>query len=233
MEVNEAYEIIRQSVVKIETPQGSGTGFLVSNGKNKEICGIATASHVIHHAHLWQEPIRITHEASQKSRFLHHTERAVISDPNADIGSIVFAREDIGFPETPVAITPPDKYLKIGTDVCWIGYPAVVNQPLCLFSGKISSWMEVDKAYLIDGVAINGVSGGPVFAVFEKAIMIIGVVSAYVPNRATGEALPGLCIARDVTYLHDELNKFKNFDEAKEEEAEETQANQSGDDNSE
>ena len=93
--------------------------------------------------------------------------------------------------------------------------------------------MEVDKAYLIDGVAINGVSGGPVFTVFKNMIMIIGVVSAYAPNRATGEALPGLCIARDVKNLHDELNKFKNFDEAKEEEAEETQANQSGDDNSE
>lgn len=236
METHEAFEIIRQSVVRIDTPQGSGTGFLVANGRNKEICGVATASHVIHHTHLWQEPIRITHELSGKTRFLHHSERAVLSDPDCDIGSIVFGRGDIGFPENPLPITPQEKHLKIGKDVCWIGYPAVVNQPLCLFSGKVSSWIEVQKAYLIDGVAINGVSGGPVFTIFEDTIMIIGVVSAYVPNRSTGEALPGLCIARDVTRLHDEISRFNNFDQAKEEEAEEIkekEVNQAREDNSE
>ena len=221
MEVCDAYEVIRQSVAKIETPQGSGTGFLVSNGKNKKICGIATASQVIHHAHLWQEPILITHETSQKSNFLHHSQRAVLSDPNADIGSITFVRGGIEFPENPIEITPLNRYLRIGSEVFWVGYPAVAPQStLCLFSGKISFWRQAEKVYLIDGVAINGVSGGPVFTVIEGNIIIIGIISAYIPNRTTGEALPGLSIARDVTSLHNEINKFKSFDEAKEKEAE-------------
>jgi hypothetical protein len=49
---------------------------------------------------------------------------------------------------------------------------------------------------------------------------VIGVVSAYIANRATGEALPGLCVIRDVKQLQDLLKRFKSMDEAKEKEKE-------------
>ncbi|HOX01798.1 MAG TPA: hypothetical protein P5555_05105 [Candidatus Paceibacterota bacterium] len=34
-------------VVRISTPSGSGTGFLISNGRNNDIAGVATAAHVV------------------------------------------------------------------------------------------------------------------------------------------------------------------------------------------
>jgi len=38
------------------------------------------------------------------------------------------------------------------------------------------------RTYLVDGVAINGVSGGPVFYTATKGIEVIGSVSAYLPT---------------------------------------------------
>lgn len=46
-----AVEILESHVVRILTPRGSGTGFLISNGHNNAICGFATAAHVVDHAH--------------------------------------------------------------------------------------------------------------------------------------------------------------------------------------
>jgi hypothetical protein len=68
---------------------------------------------------------------------------------------------------------------------------------------------------LIDGVAINGVSGGPVFhGPTAKDIQIIGCVSAYHANRATGEALPGLLRAQDVSHFENAAAFVKSRDEA-------------------
>ena len=39
--------------------------------------------------------------------------------------------------------------------------------------------------------------------------------SAYVSNRATGDTLPGLSIARDVSHFHDAISAIKSLDEAK------------------
>jgi hypothetical protein len=43
-------------------------------------------------------------------------------------------------------------------------------------------------------------------------------VSAYIPNRATGDVLPGLAVIRDVIQFQELANTFKSFDQAKEEE---------------
>ena len=70
----------------------------------------------------------------------------------------------------------------------------------------------------MDGVAINGVSGGPAFhvtGVEEMPVLIMGVVSAYVPNRATGETLPGLSVVRDVAQFHELAPTFASLDQAK------------------
>ncbi len=75
-----------------------------------------------------------------------------------------------------------------------------------------------DEAYLVDGVAINGVSGGPAFAIVGKEIVIMGVVTAYVPNRATGEVLPGLAVVRSVKQFHELAPQFADLDQAKSQE---------------
>ena len=80
--------------------------------------------------------------------------------------------------------------------------------------------MEAEEAYLVDGVAINGVSGGPAF-IPEK--MLIGVVAAYIPNRATGEPLPGLAVVRGVGQFHEVAESFRSLDEAKAQETQPTE----------
>lgn len=68
---------------------------------------------------------------------------------------------------------------------------------------------------MINGVAINGVSGGPVMYFTEvEGVQVVGSISAYISNSDTGETLPGLAIARDVSYLHDMISKIKSLDEA-------------------
>jgi hypothetical protein len=70
--------------------------------------------------------------------------------------------------------------------------------------------------HLGDGVAINGVSGGPAFAMTDGDVdvQMVGVVSAYVPNRLTGETLPGLAVVTDCAEFHDMVAGFKSLEEA-------------------
>lgn len=76
-------------------------------------------------------------------------------------------------------------------------------------------------AYLIDGVAINGVSGGPVmYGTETDGIQIVGTVSAYQANRVTGETLPGLLIAQDVSHFHTVASTVQSLDEASKKKAE-------------
>ena len=97
-----------------------------------------------------------------------------------------------------------------------VGYPYIEPYNLCFFSGCISARRDDRKAYLIDGVSINGVSGGPVFcSVEEEDIEIIGIISAYIANKATGETLPGLSIAQDVSHFHNVLQAIRSIDEAR------------------
>jgi hypothetical protein len=213
---SEAVDLIQPHVVRISTPRNSGTGFLISNGKNNAIAGIATAAHVVDHAHFWEEPIRIDHVT--KSIVVRHQERAIFLDPNRDTAAILFQRGDLPLPQDPLPLVPKDKFLKVANQIGWLGFPAIPAANLCFFTGNISAWVESQGAYLVDGVAINGVSGGPAFHItgFNPPVIVIGVASSYVPNRATGEVLPGLSVVRDVKQFHDLAPTFASLDQARE-----------------
>jgi len=212
-----AVEHIHPHIVRIDTPQSSGTGFLISNSHNNAFCGIATAAHVVYHAHDWEEPIRIAHVS--KSIVIRSHQRKIFLDPIRDTATILFDRGELPLPPDPLSLIPKDKSLKVGTKVGWLGFPAIPDANLCFFEGSVSAWLETQTAYLIDGVAINGVSGGPAFHIRDgdhPAVVIIGVVSAYVPNRATGEVLPGLSVVQDVSHFHELAPTFASLDQARE-----------------
>jgi hypothetical protein len=185
-----AVELLEPHVVRVSTPRGSGSGFLISNGRHNSIAGIATAAHVVDHAHYWEEPIRIDHVSSGKSVVVRRDERAVILDVARDTSALLFHRAGLPFPADPFPLAPKDRFLKVGTEIGWLGFPAIPSANLCFFAGNVSAWIQDQGAYLVDGVAINGVSGGPAFHVVtvdeKPVIVVMGVVSAYVPNRATG-----------------------------------------------
>lgn len=210
-----AFETIESYVVKIITPQGSGTGFLVALSENKNLVGIATATHVLDFAHYWEQPIRIEHAKSGETIFLNHADRFIDVDYKRDIASIVIVGGKLPLPTEPLSIIAEDKHLKVGVELGWVGFPAIAQNHLCFFSGTVSSWVGDEGFYFVDGVAINGVSGGPAFCIKDNKIQLIGVVSAYVPNRATGATLPGLCVVRDVLPLYKMINGLKSLEDAK------------------
>ena len=207
---------IKPYVFKITTPSGSGTGFQISYSAKKSLCGIATALHVVDHSHEWEEPIKITHHESGKSVTLRHDARAVFTYPDKDLAFILFSKGDIPAQTSLLSLMAEKKNLRQGVQMAWCGFPAVASSHLCFFTGHVSAYLSDSKSYLADGVAINGVSGGPAFAL-RKADKpyLIGVVSAYIPNRATGEALPGVCVIRSVTPYQPMLKAISSLDEAK------------------
>jgi len=172
---------------------------------------------VVDHAHYWEEPIRIDHVSSGKSVVVRRDERAVLLDSNRDTAAVLFYRGELPMPPDPLPLVPKDSFLKVGNKIGWIGFPAIPAASLCFFSGDISAWVHTQAAYLVDGVAINGVSGGPAFHIIDQtgAVVIVGVVSAYVPNRATGEVLPGLSVVRDVGQFHELAPTFASLDQAR------------------
>ncbi len=101
-------------------------------------------------------------------------------------------------------MTPDGMNIRVGVEVGWVGYPGVspARDRLCFFSGRISAWLEDKHAYLVDGVAISGVSGGPAFFVGSKGQpVLLGVMSAYLPNKTTGAPLPGLSLVQHIGQL--------------------------------
>ncbi len=131
------------------------------------------------------------HAESGKSILVRAPDRAILLSVEKDAAAIVFRTPDIGLPEQPLPLSSKDMYVRVGVEIGWLGFPAI-NEALCFFSGRVSAYLSDVEQYLIDGVAINGVSGGPAFnAESDGTISLMGVVRAYIANRATGEALPG------------------------------------------
>jgi len=211
-------QAVRPYIVSIETPQLSGTGFLFTYNKTKTVAGFATAAHVVAHADAWKEPIKLIHSVTKTELFITDEERVIFLDHTRDSASIMlFGNFDIGLPSDTLPLIGANTILRIGVEVGWLGFPSIAVPNLCFFTGLISACLEDYDSYLIDGVAINGVSGGPVFYIPKSSSSpkIIGTVSAYMPNRIRGDTLPGLLRVQDVTSFHSTIETLKSMDEAR------------------
>ena len=222
----EEIESLKPLMVQIWTPRGSGSGFLLTSAKLSHggpLVGIATAAHVIDDAHFWEQPIRVHHHDSNETRLLRPNDRAIRLSENGDSAVVIFEPNNIPFPDAGPTLIDDGKYQKPGCEVGWLGFPGLPDASLSFFSGHVSSYIKARKSYLVDGVAINGVSGGPAFTSGFKVTggssvsrpgKVIGVVAAYMPNRSTGETLPGLAVIQGVSEFHDIVAKFKSLGDA-------------------
>lgn len=213
------FKTICPYIVSVETPDGSGTGFLFTYNKKKTVAGFATAAHVVDSADDWKQPIKLIHCITKKELFVEDDERVIFLDRSRDSASIMlFGKLDIGLPSDTLPLIDPSKTLSIGAEVGWMGFPSIARSNLCFFTGRISARLDDYDSYLIDGVAINGVSGGPVIYVTTRSSSpkIIGTVTGYMPNRIHGDTLPGLLRVQDVTSFHKTIETIKNIDEARE-----------------
>jgi len=197
----EAAEIIYPHVAKLEMPDSAGSGFYIATRtvKKEKRAVIATAAHVIEHAFKWAEPIRLTGHKS--STMLMPGQYEMQSSDGLDLAIIEVPWEAVDFPAQPLPTANPKDVLPTGSPIAWCGFPNIVEGINCLFSGHISACVVSNGDYLIDGVVIHGVSGGPAFLYDGGEITIIGLLTQYLPNRQTGESLPGLGVVRRINPL--------------------------------
>lgn len=206
-------------VVRIQTQAGEGTGFLFGYNSSKTIAAIATAAHVIEEASDWKQPIKIVHYQSSKEIFLPDSERVFHLDRKRDSASILMKADKLPFPKDTFPLMDPTKFKSVGSELGWVGFPSVAYPELCFFTGRVSAFLHETDCYLIDGVAINGVSGGPVFADnANDAPEIVGSISSYLPNRTGAGTLPGLLRAQDISTFQTTLQSLKSLDEARKKE---------------
>src|SRR5438105_731368 len=109
----EAIELVKSHVVRISTPQVSGTGFLLTQAKHQDFAAVATAAHVISHAHFWEEPIRLDHHDSNKSVLLRPADRVVFIDESKDTAGILVNKSVLPLPADPLMLAPEGKYLRL------------------------------------------------------------------------------------------------------------------------
>jgi hypothetical protein len=74
-----------------------------------------------------------------------------------------------------------------GAEIGWLGFPGDFAPALCFFHGYVSAYSPDPPLYLVDGIVMPGVSGGPAF---DKRAQLVGVVSSYVGS--TDKRFPGV-----------------------------------------
>jgi hypothetical protein len=207
-----AYSLLRDYVVRINTEHGNGSGVLVSTSDHAY--GIATARHVIEDSLAAKKQIRVHHVPSGHSEAVVTPRALCYLFKETDLALMVLHKGCLELPEPRLRLMAPDQRLSAGSSVAWCGYPYFSQDELCIFRGSICCRKQTPESYLIDGVAVSGVSGGPVFVLDEDPerppIIVAGIATAYMPNRAGGstEALPGVTVAQPVAPL---INIFRDM----------------------
>lgn len=219
---DQAIDRVSKATFAIEAGEAAGTGFVLSVGLSEGAqtfhTMLATAWHVLRDAEDTGGDLVVTssdgHRAfSSKSNRIGYLR---LGPAIFDTALIYLETQE---PVVEVAdllpIYPADSMLARGSDVGWLGFPAIAEPELCFFKGTISGYLSDPPAYLADGVAINGVSGGPVF---DDRCHLVGMVSAYLPNRLDeATLLPGLsCVTpiNAIRYWLDNDLRARNLSEA-------------------
>ena len=227
MNLESIIKIISPSVVRVQTHNGYGTGFIF--WQNQELCCIATANHVIEPANQegWEQPILITQSDGESIHLYPHDRWIVPRLNNGDSAAIVVRKENFKIPENLIPLQE-DTTISIGSSIGWLGYPVLIDKGIIqpsFFSGVISNIFPVTDQYVIDGVSIHGVSGGPVFYLSNdcSGSFIIGSISSYHVNRVpvgeNMESWPGLLISHNVSVFKPLIEHLKTLEDAKNQQA--------------
>lgn len=202
MNWNTYVKLISPYIVKITTKNSGGTGFLAGTDDD-DVVAISTADHVIKDAYNNNEAIEIV-DSQGTSLTVAPEDGLILSDPEFDVAVVTFKNRGIlslpqdFSPITGIQSENENFYDIVGVEVGWIGYPGGIYDNQCFFSGRISSFIEDEKVYLLDGTGTYGISGGPVFCpVSDDRVTIIGTIIEYrtSPTAAGSPNLPGLSVA--------------------------------------
>lgn len=207
-------------VVKIRTQFSYGTGYIF--WQNDDLCCIATANHVISAATVdkWEQAISITQPNGASVRYYPQHRNILHNLEGGDSAAILVKKAGLILPPKCLPIWNFSGEIPIGTNVGWLGFPQIVDQGILnpsFFSGNISNVFQHLKQYAVDGVAIHGVSGGPLFCQSEaNTPLVIGTISSYFPNTLGVEgrekSLPGFSIAHSFSAFKDVVVELKDME---------------------
>ncbi len=216
-----AFRMVRNRALKIKTPRGHGSGFYMGAfGTDRSLGAVATATHVIQEADEWGEPIKLIHidtglELLLPAMYQDGTKRPVITFGSSDLAVVIFTiPPEWNLPAEHINRVASEQHLVEGVEVGWFGFPGIKDDKLCFFHGHISTYLDAEAVYLVDGVAINGVSGGPLLVIDNNLPVVAGVVTAYIPNLATGQALPGMSMFTSISAAVPMLDMLRDLDDA-------------------
>lgn len=194
---DEAVDRVGNVVFRITAGSSGGTAFVVGLGHDKEqaqsYACLATAWHVVSDLPGTSADIQMVSADKKKvlSSDRHQMGFHPLGKAGYDTALIVVNTGHALLEEAELApLFPFESVLARGADVGWLGFPGLAQGELCFFHGFISGYLNDPPTYLVDGVAVNGVSGGPAF---DNRAHLIGMVSSYLPNRVDKQTtLPGL-----------------------------------------
>ncbi len=201
----QAVSQMRQNLVKVSTLGGGyGSGFLIPPPPKApgNLC-VITAFHVIKQAHETGATIEIEHPGEGIKISLPSLARSVFVANNRDQAIISFNGPKDFEKLHEVTFLSKDRHYNPGVELGWLGFPdlEVSQNVACFLSGRVSAYLEDKEAYLIDGVSIHGLSGGPVFYCSDDQVVMAGIVTNYYPNPVNNQAWPGLAMFRTINPL--------------------------------
>jgi hypothetical protein len=69
--------------------------------------------------------MRIKNDASPQPLFLNASDRVILRHSATDSAVVLFLKGDLQLPELPITLMPVGEPCAIGSDVGWLGYPAI------------------------------------------------------------------------------------------------------------
>jgi hypothetical protein len=203
---DEAVDRVSRCVVRLHAGTSAGTGFVIGIGRDKQTgssyATIATALHVLQPLVGTPDELEIV-SVDMNTAFSSATDQIGFYPLGEITYDTALAVVRTGAPLVSenelLPLLPSESMLARGSEIGWLGFPGITKPELCFFHGHISGYLADPPAYLVDGVAINGVSGGPVF---DNRAHVIGLVSAYLPNRIDqNTTLPGVMVVVSINAI--------------------------------
>lgn len=187
-------EVIARQTFQVLRVTCSGTAFLVSQGIEKDsphrhYC-FATAWHVIDDA--IEDNRFVLYRAHDKLTIDVDVKRimtARLGPASFDLG-FIFLRtvDDLLPPEDMMPIRGLKTFPSLGEDLGWYGYPGSLKHEPMFCRGTLACFRSNPHAYLINGVAYPGMSGG---AVADQYGWVVGVVSEWWEDGSLPQ-IPGM-----------------------------------------
>lgn len=198
---------MRQNLVRIEAAGSVGSGVLFGvpltlRGKYNHC--VLTAYHVIENA-IKSGAQMLFQPESKRGTTWQIVKWDATHNAEHDHALVMFDCRDCMPPMKDYNILPPESNYVQGVEVGWLGYPNIHGRSdvACFSHGYISAYLESEEAYLVDGVSIHGMSGGPAFVCEnDGSVVLAGIVTNYFANkRPEGAVLPGMAMFRTIKQI--------------------------------